>query len=362
MINSLVSAIEISNRKSWDDLLATLPDPHALQSWDWGEFKGRWGWEPVRLAWETPDGTPLAAAQILKRRIEKTPWCMLYLPKGPVWDYTDLTLVERVSADLEAYARREKAIFVKIDPDVPIAFGAEDSGVHLLGERVETLLTQRGWQFSSQQIQFKNTVILDLNRPEAAMLAAMKPKWRYNIRLAARKGVAIRRGTEVDLESFYRLYATTSRRDGFLIRPQAYYLDVWRQFPAANRATLLLADIDGEAVAGLILFHFGQTAWYMYGASDDAHRNLMPNHLLQWEAIKTAQSLGCTRYDMWGAPDTFDESDSMWGVYKFKTGFGGVTRQGLGAFDYPVNKFIYAAYVRFLPKLLSAVRKVTGQS
>ena len=193
--------------------------------------------------------------------------------------------------------------------------------------------------------------MIDLRPEPDELLAAMKSKWRYNIRLARRKGVEIRAGTVDDLTKFYEMYAATGRRDGFLIRPEPYYLDVWSHFLAAGRAEMLLAEVDGEPVAGLILFWFGSTAWYMYGASTGQHRQLMPNHALQWAAICQARDRGCTRYDMWGAPDRFDEADRLWGVYRFKQGFGGQVIQGVGAFDYPVHRWLYRAFTTALPQL-----------
>ncbi len=341
------------------DSLLRLPNPHVLQGWEWGDFKSRWGWQPTRLLWRDADDKPAAAAQVLRRAIPKTPWSMLYVSKGPIWDYTNLNLTQQILADLEAYARQQKALFIKIDPDVPLAFDPADAAPHAPGLAVKKLLQTRGWRYSPQQIQFKNTVLIDLRPTEEELLAAMKSKWRYNIRLARRKGVTIRQGGVDDLEAFYQLYAVTSQRNGFLIRPKAYYFDLWRQYlsqTSASKATLLLARVNNAPVAGLMLFHFGKTAWYLYGASDNKHRNLMPNHLLQWEAIRLAKAAGRHTYDMWGAPDVFDESDSMWGVYKFKIGFGGLTRQGLGAYDYPVHALKYQAYIKLLPRLLAILK------
>ncbi|HHJ05870.1 MAG TPA: peptidoglycan bridge formation glycyltransferase FemA/FemB family protein [Anaerolineae bacterium] len=341
------------------DSLLRLPNPHVLQGWEWGDFKSRWGWQPTRLLWQDADGKPAAAAQVLRRAIPKTPWSMLYVSKGPIWDYTNLNLTQQILADLEAYARQQKALFIKIDPDVPLAFDPAAAAPHAPGLAVKKLLQTRGWRYSPQQIQFKNTVLIDLRPTEEDLLAAMKSKWRYNIRLARRKGVTIWQGGVDDLEAFYQLYAVTGQRNGFLIRPKAYYFDLWRQYlsqTSASKATLLLARVNNAPVAGLMLFHFGKTAWYLYGASDNKHRNLMPNHLLQWEAIRLAKAAGRHTYDMWGAPDVFDESDSMWGVYKFKIGFGGLTRQGLGAYDYPVHALKYQAYIKLLPRLLAILK------
>lgn len=361
----------IQDKAIWDKGLAALPNAHVLQSWNWGDFKSRWGWSAQRIWWiESPQPWtssgqpaapvwPVAAAQILRRPIPNTPWSFLYVTKGPIFDYNDAALANLVLADLELYARRRCALFIKIDPDVPRHLGEPqpDQMLEPQGQMMLGLLAQRGWRFSPEQIQFRNTVILNLTPLLAELLAAMKNKWRYNINLAERRGVTIRTGGLEDIPQFYQMYAETARRDNFLIRPAAYYEDVWQQFMATQQAEMLLAVVDDEVVAGLILFFFGGTAWYLYGASTGQQRQLMPNHLLQWSAICRARERGCTLYDMWGAPDTFDESDRMWGVYRFKTGFGGQTVQGLGAFDYPVNRPLYWAFIAALPRLRAWLRQ-----
>ena len=118
-----------------------------------------------------------------------------------------------------------------------------------------------------------------------------------------------------------------------------------------------MAEVDGEVVAGLILFVFGPSAWYMVGASSDRQRQFMPNHLLQWEAIRLAISLGCTVYDLWGAPDTLDEADPMWGVWRFKEGLGARFAPHIGAWDYPVSKPLYWLYTTAMPRVLETMRR-----
>ena len=346
------------NREDWDQALLSLPGAHILQTWDWGEFKSHWGWTAQRHLWLETD-TPVAAAQILRRPIPHTPWSFLYVSKGPIFDYANGQLAQQVLADLESYARRARALFIKIDPDVIRQCGEPepDSPVAAEGKIILDLLKQRGWRFSPEQIQFRNTVMVDLTPDTEAMLGAMKSKWRYNIRLAERKGVIVRPGTSADIPAFFEIYAQTAARDGFLIRPEAYYAELWQRFLEAGRAEIHLAEVGGDIVAGLVLFIFGHTAWYIYGASTDQHRKLMPNYLLQWTAICRAKERGCTCYDMWGAPDVFDESDRMWGVYRFKQGFGGQTIQGLGAYDYPVNRPLYWAFTVALPRLRSMMRR-----
>lgn len=327
----------------WDHALLTLPANHVLQSWEWGEVKRRHGWTPVRLSWEE-GGRPVAAAQALRRPLPHTPWGVMYVPKGPALDYADLALLQEVLGCLEQLARRQKAIFIKIDPDADQAHVVE-------------MLAAHGWRYSAEQIQFRNTALLDLAVSEESLLAAMKSKVRYNIRLSERQGVTVRMGSREDIPLFYRMYAETGMRDGFLVRPLSYYDDVWRAFMNSGRACMFLAEVENEAVAGAILFHFGQKAWYMYGASTSRHREKMPNYALQWAAIRWAKSVGCAVYDLWGAPTVLDEGDRLWGVWRFKEGLGARFTPHIGAYDYPVLRPLYWAYTVVLPRYLALLRQ-----
>ena len=349
----------IHDQQVWDQALLTLPEAHILQSWTWGDFKSRWGWTAARLLWYRA-GQPVAAAQILARAIPPTPWRFLYVTKGPLLDYADAGLARQILADLESYAQQTQALFIKIDPDVPRQYGEPQANYspNPTGQQLLQLLAQRGWRFSPEQIQFRNTILIDLAAEQDELLARMKSKWRYNIRLAERRGVVIRSGGQASLSNFYAMYAETAYRDRFLIRPEAYYMDIWGQFLEKDHAELLLALVDDKVVAGLLLFIFGSRAWYMYGASSGRQRSLMPNHLLQWAAMRRAKERGCVWYDMWGAPDIFDECDSMWNVYRFKQGFGGQVVQGLGAFDYPIRPLLYWAFIKALPQVRGLWRRL----
>ena len=152
----------------------------------------------------------------------------------------------------------------------------------------------------------------------------------------------------------YRMYAETSVRDGFVIRDQAYYQTVWKTFEHSSAA--LIAELDGEAVAAVYLFHFGGRAYYIYGMSREAQRDKMPNYMLQFEAMRWAREQGCRVYDLWGAPDEFNESDSLWGVFRFKEGLGGDVRRTLGAWDYAPNRLWYLAYTQVMPRVLNFMR------
>lgn len=352
------------DRQAWNNLAAGLPGAHILQSWEWGQFKSRYGWQPVRMVWTNSENQASAAAQILLRTVGLgrlgSVLRVAYVPRGPLLDWSDGGLRERVLSDMENYARSKGVIFIKIDPEIIVGRGIPgevDSVEEADSQTILAELRNRGWLPSAEQIQFRNTVWLNLTGGEEDWLACMRQKTRYNVRLAARKGVRVRLAGLEDLDLFYRMYAETSVRDGFVIRPADYYRQVWGDFHRAGLADLLVAEVDGEPVAGLVLFIFGNRAWYLYGMSRDVHRDRMPNHLLQWEAMRRARARGCAVYDLWGAPDEFDPQDGMWGVYRFKEGLGGEVIRTAGAWDFPARKIIYPLYTRVLPAVLSWMRR-----
>ncbi|MHB8089811.1 MAG: lipid II:glycine glycyltransferase FemX, partial [Anaerolineaceae bacterium] len=198
--------------------------------------------------------------------------------------------------------------------------------------------------------------VLDLTGTEEDWLQRMKQKARYNLRLAQRSGVSIRLANDDELPALYRLYAQTAARDHFIIREEEYYLGVWRRFIKAGMADALIAEVEGQLVAGVLLFHFGKRAFYLYGMSSPLYREKMPNNLLQWEAMRLARSKGCDVYDLWGAPDVFDESDSMFGVFRFKEGLGATVIRTVGAWDFPVKPVLYFIYQQVLPRFLDFTR------
>jgi lipid II:glycine glycyltransferase (peptidoglycan interpeptide bridge formation enzyme) len=320
--------------------------------------------------------SPVAAALILKRQILRNGFAarlsILYSPKGPLLDWTNEPLRTRVLDDLQSFAKKQGAIFLKCDPDVVLGRGVPASGEDAedqSGSAVMSDLKRRGWEYSPDQIQFKNTVVIELNPTEDDLLARMKQKTRYNIRLAEKKGVSVRVGNPGDLGILYKMYAETSLRDGFVIRDEGYYKTVWKLFMAGNQfsnspitnyqlpfAEPLIAEFNNEPVAAVFVFYFAGRAYYVYGMSRDVHREKMPTYLLQWEAMKRAKTNGCTAYDLWGAPDVFDESDSMWGVYRFKEGLGGKVVRTLGAWDYAPSPLWYKLYSDVMPRVLDVMR------
>jgi lipid II:glycine glycyltransferase (peptidoglycan interpeptide bridge formation enzyme) len=365
-------------RARWNATIASLPGAHLLQTWEWAQVKATHGWQPMPFVWDSHDrgtsegedqSTPKAAAMVLKKQIIgrglAARLCVLYVPKGPLLQWKAQPLMSSVLDDLQTLARREGAIFVKIDPDVVLGRGipAKEHPRHNAGgPPVLDELRLRGWVLSTEQIQFRNTVMIDLSSSEEGLLARMKQKTRYNIRLAAKKGVLVRPGRVDELPLLYRLYAETSARDGFVIRNQSYYEQVWTTFmrpevgPNTPAADCLIAEVEGEIAAAIFVFYFAGRAYYLYGMSRTAHREKMPNHLLQWEAMRLAKKRGCRTYDLWGAPDEFSEKDPLWGVFRFKEGFGGEVVRTLGAWDFPSSQFWYPVYTRLVPRILDMMR------
>jgi peptidoglycan pentaglycine glycine transferase (the first glycine) len=394
----------------WNTWIANLPGSHLLQTWEWGQVKARFGWAPLGIVWReasagkwqtttvefqpgdhgkettnlgvagyannfgisTLSNPPQAAALVLQRTLPIGGFAarlrVLYVPKGPILDWANASLRIKVLDDLQAWARQSGAIFIKIDPDVRLGEGVPgqpESQEDPIGLEVTAHLKEHGWRFSDEQIQFRNTVLIDLSPSTEEMLGRMKQKTRYNIRLAERKGVSVRVGTPDDWGLLYHMYAETSLRDGFVIRGEDYYRTVWDTFtnnppaPVASMPTLepLIAEVAGEPVAAVIIYRFAGKAWYLSGMSADAHREKMPNYLLQWEAIRHAKAAGCTVYDMWGAPEAFNEMDSLWGVFRFKEGLGGKVVRTLGAWDFPTRPLIYRLYAQILPRLLEMMRR-----
>ena len=362
--------------QAWDELIACLPLAHLLQTWEWSRVKSNYSWQPLPFVWSeqqsASSGEPVAAAMVLKRAIPMRGFakklCVLYVPKGPLMDWDNPALRHRVLDDLQAYAKRQGAIFVKLDPDVALGNGipgTETAVEYNSGQSLELELQGRGWKFSQDQIQFRNTILINLSPSEDELLAGMKQKTRYNVRLAQKKGVTVRAGTKEDLPKLYRMYAETSVRDGFLIREEGYYQTVWRTFDnssaVANSHSVpfheaLIAEVNGEPVGAVSMFYFAGQAIYLFGMSREEHREKMPNYLLQWEAIRRAKALGCKIYNLWGAPNVFDESDDLWGVFRFKEGLGGTVLRTIGAWDFTPNPMLYKMYTELLPRVMDIMR------
>ncbi len=348
----MLRQVEIHDGAAWNARLRDLPGAHVLQTWEWGEFKrATTGWQPLRLALERGNDT-VAMVSIGIRRLG--PLKLMYAPRGPALAWEDATLRAALLDHLQDLARRQGALWLKIDPDLPCATGlpgSPDDRPHPAGQALRDELRQRGWQFSAEQVQFRNSMVIDLQRSDDELLASFSPNTRRKIRLAQRREVRVRAARHDELDTLYALYRVTGARDGFLIRPPAYYRQAWGRFLQAGLAHALIAEHRNVPLAHVILFHFGERCFYFYGASSDDERRRMPNHLLQWEALCWARAQGYRYYDFWGAPDDFVESDPLWGVYTFKRGFRGRITRGIGAWDFAPSPARYRLWAGAWPRL-----------
>src|SRR5271157_506775 len=318
----------IQNETQWDEFLSHYPQSHILQSSGWGQLKSNFGWLPVRVVVEQ------SGAQILFRRLPGG-FSLAYIPKGPVgknW--------QSLWPDVDRVCRAKRAIFLKLEPDSWDQFELE------LDSQMSGFLTQ------ARTIQPRRTIVVDLNGPEEVWLERMKQKTRYNIRLAERKGIVVHPAK--DLKAFSQMMQITGIRDGFGVHTLEYYQCAYDHFAPGGHCELLQADYDGKPLAALMVFAQGKRAWYFYGASTDEERNRMPAYLLQFEAMRWAAKKGCTEYDLWGVPDLDEEqleanfnnrSDGLWGVYRFKRGFGGNIMRSAAAYDRVYSPVLYKFYL-----------------
>jgi len=340
----ILQPVAAERRKQWDDFVARHPYGHLLQTWGWGELKASVGWYPIRFAlWDVEQQQMMAAAQVLRHPTGRFPLRaghFAYIPKGPVLDWSQRLLCDALFSQLHRQLANLGALTLRIElPQKANIAGSED-----IRKRVISL----GFH-PARAIQPVRTILLDLTPSEETLLARMKEKWRYNLRLAARKGVTVRVGQSAeDVRAWYKLLQTTSERDEFGIHTLEYYLQAWQIFATCNQARLLLAEYQGQLLAGIFVAQLAKQALYLYGASANEQRHLMPNYLLQWEAIRWARQQGATLYDFWGIPTTDDEDEDMAGVYRFKRGWGGEVASFLGAFERDYHPFMMRLARKFL--------------
>ena len=317
--------------KFWDDFVKQQPCAHLLQLSAWGEHKAAFGWE-YEIVMLTDSAGRITAGALLLFRALPLRTHMAYLPMGPY--ITDEAQTAALWEAIHACARRHKAAFLKWEPGI------------------DPTLSQDGFKASPQTIQPPNTILIDIHDDDEAIMARMNQGTRRKIRQSYKKDIHYYQGTLADVAKFNQLMQTTGDRNEFGVHDPHYYELAYELF-MPDYGALILAEHEGDVLAGIMVFAVGDTAWYLYGASSNEKRNLRAAYGVQWEAIQWAKSRGCHYYDMWGIPDAdeatleaqFQErSDGLWGVYGFKRGWGGAVVRSAGAWDYTYNPLIYTAY------------------
>ncbi|MCE2467111.1 MAG: peptidoglycan bridge formation glycyltransferase FemA/FemB family protein [Caldilineaceae bacterium] len=338
----------------WDDFVGTHPSGHVLQLEGWARLKQRVGWQVNQAVLAGAGGTLQAGALVLQQR--RLGLSLGYVPGGPVVDWSCPADVDGMRTALLQCARTYGMHVVKIEPELP------DSPA------LRRQLVRLGFRPSGQTVQPRSTIKVDLAGSDADLLGRMKSKWRYNVRRAQRAGTQVRVGGSADLERLHALMQATGRRQGFAPHAPSYFEAAFEMLP--DHLELLLADVEGETVAAVVLALCGGSAWYLWGASSTRHRPAMPNYALHFAAMQRARAAGAGTYDLWGIPDSLgavaaamreaqgqgDWPDSLpvdlarlpqrdlWTVYRMKQGFGGRIERRVGAWDLPVDELAWRGY------------------
>lgn len=339
-----------ADRARFDAFVASTTGGDALQSWAWGEVKRPSGWIPVRLM-VTDGDTIRAVCQMLRLTPMRGVPPIVYAPRGPVFAPGDVEAVRELLAAIRTSAG--KAYLFTCDPPLDLEAAAP------LLEAGLRPVTSGGFG----GVQPRAVMTLDLSAGADAVFAGFHSKWRYNCRLAERRGVSVREGGREDLKTFYDILVETAARDEFLVRGLSYYETIFDELSAHGMVRLLLADLEGDTIAGILLFSFGDRVTYTYGASADRHRGVMPNHLLQWTAIRDAANAGFRVYDFRGVSPEVDgvpTQDHLAGLNRFKTGFGAQYEEYLGTLDMPLRPVWYLAWKKFAPRILAWRHKRAG--
>lgn len=316
----------------WNAFVASSPVRSFLQTWAWGEVQQNMGVPYWRIVVEDK-GKIVAVALVIERSL-KLGYSWLYVPRGPIFaenlSESDTEAVwKALEEKLQNLAEERNSFFIRMDPALPT--GA---------------LAKAGWRKSSREVQPQHTLLLDLAKEEDALLAQMRPKMRYNIRLAEKKGVQVRFSSDPkDVDIFLALCDGVTKRTGFSYHPDNYYLSIIETLGSKGMAELAIAEVDGKAVAAHFMIYADGITTYAHGASDHNHRDTMAPTLLYWKTILRAKEKGMHTYDFFGvAPEDADDSHPWAGITRMKTGFGGTRASYCGAYDFVLNEALYTMF------------------
>lgn len=316
--------------KEFEDFVQSHPNGSITQSTYWHDVKSNWGHEIVVL--RDDNGKIYAGVSVLIRKIPVVGTTMLYAPRGPVCDYNNKDELEQLQKGIDILAKKYKAHIYKMDPDVNV-------GESEIGQIAEDMGYKRFYGddgFETIQARFNFRMYID-GRDEKEVLMDMNSKTRYNVRLAGRRGVTVEVADMSKLDEFMDLMKITGERDNFTIRSKEYF-EIFMN-GLKEHARLYMAYYEDEPVAGAIATNYAGKTCYIYGASDNDSRNVMPTYLIQWEMIKWAIETGCTVYDFQGISGDLSEDNPLYGLYRFKRGFSGQIDELVGEFDYVYKPF-----------------------
>jgi peptidoglycan pentaglycine glycine transferase (the first glycine) len=307
----------------WNDFVRLAPRAHILHTYQWGQFKGEFGWQP--RFWAVHDGGRLLGVMLMQIRRLPLGLVLAYSPRGPLVHPEDSIVANKLLDAAITDARSLGASILKVDPLVEV--GQNEFWGEVLG--------QRGFKPSGLQIQPRKTAITDIGGSEEEILGRFERTHRYNVRLAERRGVSV--APSEDFDCFYNLLRETSRREHFLLHSRDYFALMYDLMHSAGLAQIVIARREGHALAAGMVFLCGRHAYYPYGGSSAEGREHKAAQALQWGAMQWARAHGAVDYDFWGLPVT--DRGVLAGVAAFKKGFGGRVVEYEPARDYAVRKF-----------------------
>ena len=337
--------VDINNAAELDSFVESHENGHFLQTSLWGKVKNDWKWFGVICKNENGEITGTLA--VLLRRISKLPYHLMYAPRGPVCDFNDKETFGALIDAAKQEGKKYNAYQLKIDKDVPVD-----------NEAYKTIAVSKGFKLKEKTINFEDfqcryVIRIHLNgRSEDEVFAAFHSDHRRKIRIALKNNVEIKIHGSEKADVFYSIMKETCERDGFELRSAAYFARILDCF--GDKARLYMAYYEGEPIAGAISVLWGDKVWYFYGASSNSNRKVMPNYLLQWEMIKWAIEEGCRIYDFRGVAGVIDESNPLFGLYRFKHRFDGDYVEFMGEMDMiikPAAAKIVAASQEIIKKL-----------
>ena len=318
--------------QEYEAFVQSHPKGNFAQSYLWGKQKPAWIWKAVAVRGE--DGKIKGSMAVMIRKMPMVNRTLMYACRGPVCDLDDRETFAQLLEDCKALAKEHKSYVIKIDPDVSSENTAFADMLRSFGFQSK----EGGKNFEA--IQPKYVFRLDVNgKTEEEVQAGFHQKWRYNIRVAEKKGVEVKICGQEMIPAFADLMLTTGVRDGFVTRQPEYFSAMLENL--GEHCRLYMAFHEGQPIAGTLAIHYGDKVWYLYGASSNEHRNLMPNYLLQWRMIQWAIETGCRVYDFRGVSGDLSEDNPLYGLYRFKKGFGGDFTEFVGEMDLVLNKPVY---------------------
>ena len=341
--------LQEQDKENYKNFLKNHPRCNFQQSLEWGEVKTNWKKEVILSLDENENIIGSLCIWIRKIPIFGN---LMYSTRGPICDIYNEKVIKDLTDGANELAKKYNAFVLRIEPDIL----KKDDKFREIAEKVGFKIKDDSKDFKDE-IQPRFVFRLNIkNKTEDEIFQNFHSKTRYNIRLAIKKGVVIREGSKDDLKDFYKIMIETGQRDDFIIRSLEYFEKMYDCL-APEHMKLLMAYHENKPIAGIIPIMYGNKVWYLYGASSNSYRNLMPNYLLQWTMIKEAIQRGADIYDFRGVSGVVDENHPQYGLYRFKKGFGAEFTEFIGEVYIPYKKLTYKMY-KLAEKMFRSLRTI----